>query len=323
MSTTQFIESPPIKDFFCDSFERCNLATGLKPTQVMGLIPCKEDDGNCRPDPCMVFKAFADATGNSYNNDTSHFLFDFPTDAGNDYKLERWDGSTWSYVRDLDNSTGVLFDFGSFPDYPKRSGVLIDWSIILSDNGQGVYRLSLEGLFGSPSPELVSLPIDLMEFSCECANNTVRVKTSFSGIIANILYDDGSTNPRRFDLDKMRWDDEIRVYGNFVDIPSTREQTEYVDGTDRSQQHGIKTIKKYQLIMNAVIQEIIDRFDVYASGADAVKVSNYVDTNSAHYDDKGVTINDDTMQYEWSRSMQIPVAICTLSNRYIFGFDRC
>lgn len=327
MSTTQSGVVPPIKQFFCDSFEECKKASGIIPDQVLGLAPFQqEDEDDCRPDPCQTNKVLANGSGIDRENDKSYYLFDFPTASGNDYKLERWNSTseTWAYVRDLDNTTGTIFDFGAFPSYPKRSGICIDWALVQALEGNGVYRITLEGLFGTPTPKLVSLPYQLCTFSCAIAEETVRIKTIVEGgFIDSINWFEGATTQKTFDLEFMQWEDQFRYTGNFFDEPAQRVTNTFVKSNNRRQTHRTFLKKRFRLVVNDLIQDLVDRLEMYGGFAQTFLVSNYDDANSKHYTDRGVTVEDSTAEYSYNLTKKIAVVQLSLQDRYDREGSRC
>lgn len=326
-TTTQSVVVSPIKEFFCDSFEECKRATGIIPDQVLGLAPCDiEDEDDCRPDPCQTLKVFANGSGVDRENDRSYYLFDFPTATGNDYKLERWDTSTetWSFVRDLDNTTGTIFDFGAFASYPNRSGIMIDWASIQALEGNGVYRITLEGLFGTPTPKLVTLPYKLCTFSCVIAEETVRVKTTVEGgFVDSIKWFEGSSFQKTFDLEFMSWEDQLRYTGNFFDEPAQRVTNTFVKSNNRRQTHRTFLKKLFKLTINDLIQDLVDRLDMYGGFAQIFRVSNYDDGNSKHYTDRDVTIEDSTTEYSYNLTKKIAIVQIQMQDRYDREGSRC
>jgi len=326
MSTTQSVEVAPIKTFFCDSFEECKSAKGLLPIQVIGLAPMEQENtDDCRPDPCQTLCVFANGSGIDRENDKSYYLFDFPTAAGDTYELEQYDTATetWSFVRNLDGTTGEKFTFGTWQPYPFRAGVCIDWDLVRGLDGFGVYRIALTGLFGAPAPKLVSLPYKLKPFTCAAADGTVRVKTETTGLIDNINWVETIAGVKTFDMEFMSWDDQIRYTGNFYDASAKREVSTYLKGSNRRQTHRQFLKKQFTLRANGLIQDLVDRLDMYGGFSAVVRVSNYEENNAKHYTDRGVIIEEATCEYTWQLSRQLAVVTLTLSDRYDREAGRC
>ena len=325
MPIIQFPETPPARIFFCDSFERCAAPAGLTPFQIIGNVPClPEDVADCRPDPCQTLCVFGSNNDNDRENDTSHFLFDFPSQSGNEYIIEQWTGSSWVAVGFFDNATGTKFDFGTWVEYPFRSGVSIEWKEVLALFGEGFFRLKIEGLFPLVDPpSLVSLPYQLKQFSCKAAEKTVRIKTSFTGFCDNLLKKEGSEIPDRFDLNSMRWNDEIRLKGNLFDLPSERESSVFVRNNNRRTHHRKRIQKNYNLVVNQAIQTILDRIDLYSGACDFVTVNNYFSRNSYHYTERDLIFEGSTFTYTWNNSQRIQVATQTMKDRFSKEFGRC
>lgn len=287
----QFPELAPIKGFYGTTQRNTFGFVSLIPEQVIGLYPCRVLQNSCDPReyPRQCLPVFAEIEGAcTRNNDFSAFLFDFASTTGNNFKLQQWDGATWTSIANLtDNTYGQLFGFGAFASYPTRSGFRIDWQSVLQEFGEGHYRFYVADTL-LPDASLYSFPFNLRVFSKDSASNTVRIETIFKGEIGNILWQGvGSNLQDRFDLVNMEngWTDQVRHHGYFGNVKPGKEQTFVKYANDSNSLVNSRQTNKYTLQFDHLIDELTDRISTYGMNSYSIKVCNYHVENGEHLTD--------------------------------------
>jgi hypothetical protein len=315
--------SPPLSAFYGCSFEDCNALVSLIPFQVIGLAPAREMGEDCRPDRCQVLKVFGGGTTDR-ENDKSYYLFDFPTATGNDYRLEQWDHALkiWVDIDALDNTTGTLFDFGVFQDYPKRSGVCMDWDLIHALHGAGIYRLAFTSIF-DPAIKVTSLPYQLCLWSCAASDDTVRLDTQFAGNITNILYDIDGSAPDVFDLNTMVWDDSIRLTGRLQEVQLQTNDVTFIKRNNRIITNKSTTVRKFEYLVNKVIKEVLNRIQIYGFNARKIEGFNYNPEDGQLLTGIDLAKDNSNFTYENQRVAFIDIAKATLRARQDVEFESC
>ena len=183
MSVIQF--SPEnIASFYGTTQYECVPLLTFTPVQILGLVPCEFETDDCRNNPCLNMTVF--------NGDFSRFLFQYNSQLGlqDAYKLDQFDSSTdsWTEIAVLQNNThGEKFDIGFDTNYPLYGGFALDWEKVQNLFGNGVYRFRLENitLVGF---DLISPAYELRTFTCEAADNTVKIVTDEVGKFYNWKY---------------------------------------------------------------------------------------------------------------------------------------
>ena len=126
MNIIQLVQEDPQKTWYGSSTKTCFVISALLPIQRIGLAPMRNFEGcscsNCGNMILPVFSGTTDCT-----SDKSYYLFDFPTAAGNDFRLEKYNYSTntWDDIVAV-SGLGDFFPFGVFGSYPKRSGFCVE-----------------------------------------------------------------------------------------------------------------------------------------------------------------------------------------------------
>lgn len=313
---TQFAVEPPLSIFYGCSFERCARAVSVLPVQVVGSIPCSAPLNRCIPEPCMTLLVFGGGSGEE-ENDTSYFLFDFPSSSGNDFRLESYSSGVWSDIGAA-ASYGSLYDFGVWQEYPNRSGIEINWDSVLSAFGPGYYRIKITSAITGDF--LASYAFELAAFDCRIAESTIRLDSSITGKVSNYLFDEGA-EVQTFDLLSMRWNDQIRLRGKLQVTPSEITETTYTRSSKRVYSHKSSFSSKYRFIVNSVTVDVLKRIESYCF------TSNM---NITPYSSESQTVRSfiairggQPFEYELFRNNKIPIASTELTGRHQREFENC
>lgn len=296
----------------------------LAPVQIVGLVPlvCPDQDPrlpafskcDCREwtnDECYINPVFASTTDtDELKNDHSFFLLEFPfyyqyqwsNPVNSQFTLQEWNGSAWVLTTTLTNNTyGTFYDFNSLC-IPNWKGFDIDWRLILTTFGEGLYRFRVSySQFGN-SGTLVSEPYCLKEWTCAGTDVTVRWECTITGGRIGSIVDDR----RVFEfcclaagepgvaqkVTPVTWNDQIRVYAFFgrEKTEYEREQVEYQDGEIIPVRNEAIQIFEYESALQP--KWVHDRLKAYAFMADQLYVSDYNWNNSDYEIDKKRVVCD-------------------------------
>lgn len=260
-----------------------------RPFQIMGLVPLTDCNTNeCRywnPDCCYKIPVYAEAgTGtnpDTTKNDQNFFLVSFPsysTGATNSvgFVLQKWNGSAWINQTALTNNNyGTYYPFYSYPKYYYK-GYNIEWRKVLDAYGEGCYRIYVSYGLNGKEGCLTSEPFSLLIYSCVRCHGTVRFDSyHFDGSVASI-----DTDGWRFDICGMYIRDSIRfpaLFG-YEESDAEEKQIELTDG------YILKTrdelVQKFKLTTSPLPKWFHDRFKMYATTADDLRVTDYNWNNS-------------------------------------------
>lgn len=320
MSVEQLIVEPPDKTWYGCSTKFCFEIGALIPIQRVGLAPFRVFD-RCGEHGCYVIPTFASASGDC-GNDKASYLFDFPSPSGNDFRLEKYNYATETWVDvGFAPSFGTNFPFGVFGSYPNRTGFVLEWQNVLNSLGGGTYRFTLTPTI-QPDPlnpiMLRSYTYFLQPYSPNAADNTVVVETSFGGKIDNLLYNsDSSASPH--DLYDMIWDDYARYFGTFGRFNPTYRDSYVKRRNNQNLLNKAYVDGKFILELTACDVEMYRRISTYGSKSD-VKITDYHLLNGYKYQQERVFIESATA----TQAAKTPITTATLTcaSRFDIKFDR-
>lgn len=317
MSIIQLIEELPNKTWYGSSTKSCFIIGALLPIQRIGLAPMRQFEG-CSCSNCgnMILPVFSGDT--ECTSDKSYYLFDFPTNSGNDFRLEKYNYSTNLWVDLAAVSTvSEFFPFGVFGSYPKRSGFGADWNQIFLAYGKGTYRFALTPSI-QPDPlnpiKINSFTYELMEYSCERAKYTVKVKSFFNGSVGSLL-----DTEDEHDLFDMNWNDEIRYNGSFGRFTPNYVQTYLAQYTNKNFLHKSFTEPSYSLILDKLDAELFQRISVYGMNSE-LQITDYNTTTGYNYKNEKVYIESSTA--EQPRLSKTVNATITCRSQFDLEFSR-
>jgi len=317
MSVIQLVNQDPQKEWYGSSTKHCFTIGALLPIQRIGLAPMRSFEG-CSCSNCgnYIFPVFSGTT--DCTSDKSYYLFDFPVASGNDFRLEKYNYGTKLWVDVVAVSgLGNFFPFGVFASYPNRSGFEVQWNNVFVAYGKGTYRFALTPTI-QPDPlnpiKINSFTYQLMEYTCEAANYTVKVKTDFNGKVGSLL---DVEVPH--DLYDMNWNDEIRYYGSFSRFTPNFTDTYVTQYTNKNFLHQSFVRPSFNLNLPNLDAELFQRISVYGKNSD-VQITDYNKTTGYNYKDELVYISD-------SAAEQVPrqktvTANISCTSRFDIEFDR-
>lgn len=178
----------------------------------------------------------------------SFFLYDFNED---------------NEIEIVDNTYGLLYDFGSFDTNGNFKGFKLEWKKVLEALGTGAYkvitRISVTGI----QYEKESLVFNLNHYSDRLADKTVRIDVIQNGLLRK----------PNIDFTGLFWKDSVRVKGFFGNREAQFEEDILVTRNfDRTQISMSQTNEyKFQtlLIPDCVTDQIVDFFvmanDIFVS----------------------------------------------------------
>lgn len=184
--------------------------------QVPQQIPQREEPVDlcncCDFDKRYVHLAVASTSDtDTYKNDYCSQLFDCPDSSSTiQYKLEKYNGSSFVNTATLTSSYGTEYALGIFTDYPLFAGFKLQWRNVIILHGEGIYRIKTTiNTFGS-NEIFYSDAYCLKEYSEAATGQTVRFEWNNNGIVS---YSDDDFV--RIDYGNINWQDMIRVTGSF------------------------------------------------------------------------------------------------------------
>jgi len=268
------------------------------PLQIIGLVPlspCDLDECRTFNGDCYVNDVFGtlNAVRSGYENDFStFFLYDAMrrvtvfTIQKLDTRLKVWNdeaiiGSTLPALFVPVAGYGTMYTWGYFSGQPKYLGFQINWGGVLTMSGPGTYRLEVSSPTtvdeqNKPYPYcLMSEHFNLMPFSCELANGTVKFECNNSGKLGSHL-----SNGLVFDLCQNTFYDSIRFPGFFGRKKGGYDKVQLEYQTGLIDPVRDENILKYQWFSKLLPQWAHDRFMAYAMMADSTFVSDYNMNNS-------------------------------------------
>ena len=317
MSIIQLEKQFPFKDWYGSSTKTCFRIAALLPIQRIGLAPMRQFEG-CFCSNCgnMILPVFGGS--DPCANDISYYVFDFPIASGNDFRLEKYNYSTNAWVDVVSVSgLGTFFPFGVFASYPKRSGFSVEWNNVLSAYGKGTYRFALTPSI-QPDPlnpvKINSFSYDLMEYSCERANYTVKVKSFFNGEVSNLLDTEDD-----HDLLDMNWNDELRYYGKFGKYTANYTDTYIAQYTNKNFLHKSYNRPTYSLILDNVDNELFQRLTTYGKDSE-LQITDYNKSTGYNYVDFKTFISESSS--EQARLQKTVNATLTCRSQFDLEFSR-
>ncbi len=234
MGGFQFPAENILKFYGTTTFQSCIKTGGVRPIQVLGLVPCdlSIDKFGCgRRNDIVKVPAFSDQTeGNS-------FMFEYPSlDNPEDFRMQRWNGTSWVFATtalgsgQLSANEGVLYTLnGGFPNYKEYAGFQIDWSEIYDNDGAGYYRFLAWSV--SESNSLISLTFDLKYAEDNSKDGTVRITIDSEGDYPNPFYSINNEQRRKWDLINLDseifpngWVDDCYYYGKVTPNKADKEE---------------------------------------------------------------------------------------------------
>ncbi len=243
-------------------------------------------------DCCADFKikVLAGIDANIDQDDFTSFLNICPTTSSAAvYKLYKNVNGAYELQDELvNNDYGIYYAYGfEQVGLKKYIGYRIEWKLVLSLFGEGVYKVELsvtDALLGNFTA--ISEEYQLCKYSQHNANGTIRLNWFQSGII-------GDKNEQRniFDYLDLNWENQIRIPGYFgyASAEMLNEWVRYNNGLDEwtlTEQTPKYQLQTKQLPWN--IREIIRTNIMFA---DRITITDYNSNNETLYQDFEIKFN--------------------------------
>lgn len=257
------IESPLIKDVLTDPID--------------GFIDDEPDATGCSELPIILLALAETIFTKTENNDFSSILRKVPLATNSiDFDLERFEAGSWVKKADLVDATyGTFFPLGFDADRPLFTGYQLDWSLVLSLIGVGIYRIKIDGTYFSTVFKDASNMWCLKEYSEAAANDTVRFDWTVNGIKGNA----NDTNGGITDYGKIDWADSIRVQGFFGLEESDNEIVEIEFQNGQVDKIRDESIRKYKFFSGRFPKWLHDRLRDFAFTSNELQVTDFNTNN--------------------------------------------
>lgn len=203
-------------------------------------------------------------------NDKSSFLFQrfAPSDT---VAFELWKAG--SKVADItDSSYGDYYDFGDLGNINYK-GVVLDWKLINGSFGYGLYQFkAVQSLLGTAST-FESRHFQLLPYSCESVEGTVRIESYQTGNIISSPFD-------YTDLIDGGWYSSYRINGWFGRREINIEQDNYITSDYIKSQIQDKLITSFTLETKILPASIINAINYDSMLGNRILISDYNSLNS-------------------------------------------
>jgi hypothetical protein len=219
----------------------------------------------------------------AWKNDKTTLIFKKLINA--DYAdIELYKNSEFAAI--ISNSTyGVYTDFGGFTNQPKYKEFVADWNKIYNALGAGIYYFKITTSTLGEVSEDESIKYQLMLYSDEKANGTVRIDTYNTGTILNSDFDYNSLKPKGFYQ-------SIRISGKLLPKQPKYEKDNYLDSNYNILQLQDKIINEWTLetglLPSALSNQII--YDMLLSNT--IIISDYNAFNEEQIRELSVVFDD-------------------------------
>lgn len=266
-------------------------------------------------DCCFTLPVLAELVVTSeYNNDKSSVIWFYDENySAVTMELQKYVNGVWTKQTDLnDNSNGTFYAFGFFVNELNESaiGYLIDWQLVLTNYGEGSYRVKTTetGILGNT--EKYSLEWCLRTHTPQRANGTLRIDWWLSGITGNKEFD---TKYR--DFGTLNWFNEIRLEGWFGLDKSTYEKdyVRYQNGQrvwitdERNREYGCQIGRVPSYVHELLSGETFQ--------ADAISITDYNTDNANTHIDRYVKLSSD-YEPNWSKFSKYAGVELSFINEY-------
>ncbi len=221
-------------------------------------------------------------------------VFAYPTDAGDEYRNDKrevlttlLDDTSIAEFRLVkpdgtkevlnDNTFGEYFAPGSFTNQPLKTGFVLDWLLVFSTFGGGVYYIETSQTdFGD---ELITRTWDykLQLYSEQQANLSVKIKTVHEGLVKN-----------RENYEGLTWVRWVRVPGIFGNKTPITEVDNYESTSNKLIQIRDRIKYEYVFSIELVPSEVINTFTEDRLQANEMFVSNYAIFGHEVFEEKQV-----------------------------------
>ena len=242
----------------------------------------------CKVECEYVELALFSEGGDSYKNDKSSFLFTKQLSADT-ISFELFKSGV--KIDDItDNTYGTLYD--GFDEQPLYKGYLVDWKKVYDEHGVGVYQFkAILNIIGQETI-FESQKFQVVPYSVELANGTVKIETYQTGNIISSPFD-------FTDLIQGGWYQSTRLKAVFGNKQPTYEEDNYVDELYRIKQIQGKIIEQFSLSTKYLPSLIANDLFYSRILANRIYISDYNILNHEVYKSIDlVPVEPDTVEYQ-------------------------
>ena len=185
----------------------------------------------------FVETAFADlADTDSYKNDRTDIgLFNIPDTVGGSFAI-RLIKSDGTIINIVDNTYGSLTALGSLASLPTYFGYLVNWNLVATLEGFGKYHIEVDLTNYTNTITRKSYDFQLMPYSEESADGTVKIETVHNGCVENGI-----------DYGSIGWIRSIRLPAIFGNKIQRLETDNYFDTQNNKTQIRDQVVNEYTL----------------------------------------------------------------------------
>lgn len=197
-----------------------------------------------------------------------------------------------------DDTYGVYKNFNSILEQPNLSTYILNWKSVLSDLGEGSYkvlkRVNLVGI----SVEIEYLVYNLYEYSSSKSDNTVRIDVEMSGLLEK----------ENVDFTGSDFKTTLRVPGFFGRRDAKYEEDNLVNRNYVKKQISMKQTNEYKFQTNLIPDCISNEIFDFLLFSDNIQMNDY-NLNNHSYDFKYFKVklesNEGTEHFTTNRKVRL------------------
>lgn len=165
-----------------------------------------------------------------------------------------------------DNQVGIYYN--GFTAQPNYVGYLIDWNKIYDNYGTGIYQIKTSYSIAGNTGDIFTNKYQLLRYSDEAANKTVRIETYMNGNIIGSEFD-------FTDLIPGGWYQSVRINGKLTDKTPVLEQDNYINSNYTIEQIQDKIITEYTLTARDIPVNIANELFYQNILSDRIFITDY------------------------------------------------
>lgn len=244
--------------------------TAIKRNITNDLSGCKSFTYTC--DCSIPVVADLSATNTNFNDFSSFYYDDIGIKETVVATLTNLDTNTSVII--TDNTYGSFYDTGVLKAWAW--GFKLDWRLVAAALGFGNYKMNIkiDGLLFRGDFE-ENYCYNLMQFSCESANGTIRIETQKEGYIQN--------GKDYSNLSIGEWTNQIRLYGEIsLEEPITTVDN-YISNPKTKTQVQVQIVDNYNLTVNNIDNQVVGNFIKDDLLANNIIITDYNKSNVGDY----------------------------------------
>jgi len=195
------------------------------------------------------------------NNDKSSFLFQKQL-IGDTISIKLYKDA--AFLTDL-NSNALGQFFNGIGANGLLVGYVLDWNLVFGAYGVGTYYVETEYTIIGVSGTYTSQDFNLLPYSEEQANGTIRIEWTQNGTI--------QSNP--IDFTGLNWYQSVRLRGSIVTLQPELIQENYTTTDRRTTQIQSQIVEKWRLSTELICKELKDLIYCDLVLANSIKISNF------------------------------------------------